>query len=162
MFPLSFLSFSYSANSYLFSAEKFNTVYYICFSISARYLRVVDLRTYNPNLKIILQIGGYNTGSTPFQYVSRDNDSRALFAEQTIRFLRERKFDGLDMDWYYLTADYKVQYRLLMQVITTRKHTILNLKVSMSIGEFLNVCYYYQVIYFEDLQFFSLGNFTLV
>ncbi|BFZ03594.1 hypothetical protein BsWGS_06633 [Bradybaena similaris] len=81
------------------------------------YLRLVDMRTYNPHLKIIIEIGGYSVGHWGFEHISNDNDSRAFFAAQTVRFLRERKFDGLAMDWRYVSADYRIKNRLLIQAL---------------------------------------------
>lgn len=40
-------------------------------------------------------------GSQPFVPIVDTPDSRATFAQNAIKFLRAKGFDGLDMDWEY-------------------------------------------------------------
>ncbi|BFZ03595.1 hypothetical protein BsWGS_06634 [Bradybaena similaris] len=81
------------------------------------YLRLGDLRTYNPNLKIMVQLAQYQSSPKSFEVVSADNDSRELFAAETAKFLRQRKFDGLEIDWRFVTSETKINNRLLLQAL---------------------------------------------
>ena len=91
-----------------------------CFLL-VRYERTMALKTRNPALKIILAVGGYNMASLPFVNIVRNSASRSSFAQSAVAFLRQRNFDGLDVDWEYpaqrgsAAAD-KRNFVLLMQV----------------------------------------------
>ncbi|KAH9512995.1 hypothetical protein Btru_035548 [Bulinus truncatus] len=65
------------------------------------YERALNLKQRNPNLKVLLAIGGYNMASDPFTSFVSDPKKRAEFVQNSITFLRARNFDGLDMDWEY-------------------------------------------------------------
>lgn len=65
------------------------------------YDRVMKLKSKNPNLKILLAVGGWNMASQPFVPVVESAASRATFAQNAVTFLRQRNFEGLDMDWEY-------------------------------------------------------------
>ena len=49
----------------------------------------------------MLAVGGWNMGSEPFSYVVQSADHMRQFANNTVRFLRQYNFDGLDIDWEY-------------------------------------------------------------
>lgn len=65
------------------------------------YERVVALREKNPNLKVLLAIGGWAFGSTPFKELTSNTFRMNQFVYEAIEFLREYKFNGLDVDWEY-------------------------------------------------------------
>ncbi|KAK3917613.1 putative chitinase 10, partial [Frankliniella fusca] len=65
------------------------------------YERVVALREKNPNLQILLAIGGWAFGSTPFKELTSNVFRMNQFVYEAIEFLREYKFNGLDVDWEY-------------------------------------------------------------
>lgn len=52
-------------------------------------------------MKTLLAVGGWNMGSKPFTQMVKTQETRAEFVKSTIQFLRERNFDGLDLDWEY-------------------------------------------------------------
>jgi chitinase len=62
------------------------------------YSRMMALKNKNPKLKVLLAIGGWNTGPEPFSKIVHDESLRSDFIAQTIEFLKERKFDGLDLE----------------------------------------------------------------
>uniref|UniRef100_A0A7M5V7Q3 GH18 domain-containing protein n=2 Tax=Clytia hemisphaerica TaxID=252671 RepID=A0A7M5V7Q3_9CNID len=64
---------------------------------------VMALKKANPNLKILLGVGGWNheKKDSPFSAISADTTSRMIFALNAISLLRKHKFDGLDLDWEY-------------------------------------------------------------
>ena len=94
------------------------------------YNRSVALKATNPNLKVLLAVGGWTDSGTGDKYsrmVSSSN-SRYHFAKHATDFLNMWGFDGLHLDWQYPTcwqADCsrgpttdKLNYRLLIQVAT--------------------------------------------
>lgn len=65
------------------------------------YAKFTGLKTYNKNLKTMLAIGGWNEGSSRFSNLVADEDRRATFVKNVLKFLRQNNFDGLDLDWEY-------------------------------------------------------------
>ncbi|XP_069690493.1 uncharacterized protein Cht6 isoform X3 [Periplaneta americana] len=65
------------------------------------YAKFTGLKTYNKQLKTMLAIGGWNEGSTRFSPLVADEERRAELVHNTVRFLRQNHFDGLDLDWEY-------------------------------------------------------------
>lgn len=51
--------------------------------------------------QILLAIGGWAFGSTPFKELTSNTFRMNQFVYEAIDFLREYKFDGLDVDWEY-------------------------------------------------------------
>lgn len=61
----------------------------------------MNLRTVNPDLKILLAIGGWTHGTAPFTAVVDDPNDMAAFAANALTYLKTYHFDGLDLDWEY-------------------------------------------------------------
>ncbi|CAL1540570.1 unnamed protein product [Lymnaea stagnalis] len=65
------------------------------------YKRVNRLRNKKPALKVLLSVGGWEFMSEPFSQMVSTAESRAVFVNTTVDFLRKRTFDGLDLHWEY-------------------------------------------------------------
>ena len=65
------------------------------------YSKFMGLKTYNKNLKTLLAIGGWNEGSARFSSMVSNPESRKELVRNAIKFLRQNRFDGLDLDWEY-------------------------------------------------------------
>lgn len=52
-------------------------------------------------LQILLAIGGWAFGSSPFRELTSNVFRMNQFVYEAIEFLREYKFNGLDVDWEY-------------------------------------------------------------
>ncbi|XP_019757751.2 serine-rich adhesin for platelets [Dendroctonus ponderosae] len=67
------------------------------------YAKFTGLKTYNKDLKTLIAIGGWNEGSTRFSSMVASSERRKELVKNTIKFLRQNHFDGLDLDWEYPT-----------------------------------------------------------
>lgn len=99
------------------------------------YERIENLKKANPKLKTLLAIGkflfnslrllllnkiislgGWNFGTQKFKDMSSTRYARQTFIYSAIPFLRDRNFDGLDMDWEYPKgSDDKKNFVLLLK-----------------------------------------------
>ncbi|KAG8181266.1 hypothetical protein JTE90_018785 [Oedothorax gibbosus] len=85
------------------------------------YEKFINLKTYNPKLKAMIAIGGWNEGSKRFSKLVESKSSRDRFVRSALSFLRKHKFDGLDLDWEYpgsrdgAQEDDKTGYAALVQ-----------------------------------------------
>ena len=62
------------------------------------YSRILALKKTN-NIKVLLAVGGWNFGSGPFSDMVMDQRLRREFVEHATKFIIDRQFDGLDLDW---------------------------------------------------------------
>jgi chitinase len=65
--------------------------------------RLVKLRRDNPELKIVLSIGGWSAGN--FSEAAATAQARTVFTDSAMALLRTHDLDGLDIDWEYPTLD---------------------------------------------------------
>lgn len=81
------------------------------------YDKLVEIRNNNPDIQILLAIGGWAFGSTPFKELTSNVFRMNQFVYEAIEFLREYKFNGMDVDWEYPRgADDRVAYVNLLRV----------------------------------------------
>jgi chitinase len=60
---------------------------------------LVALRKINPDLKVLLSIGGWGAGH--FSEAALTDASRARFADTALELVRRHDLDGVDIDWEY-------------------------------------------------------------
>lgn len=65
--------------------------------------KVVKLKEQNPELKIVLSIGGWTAGN--FSEMAADERCRMGFARDCKRAVDEYDLDGIDIDWEYPTSN---------------------------------------------------------
>ncbi|KAK3789337.1 hypothetical protein RRG08_001725 [Elysia crispata] len=65
------------------------------------YQALAGLKESDPQLKIILGVGGPSAISDDFSVVVNDTDTMEEFVRNTARFLTDRNFDGVMLDWMY-------------------------------------------------------------
>lgn len=67
-----------------------------------RLKQIVALKKQNPELKVLLSIGGWGSGR--FSEMAANNVYRLAFAKDCQRVVKEFGLDGIDIDWEYPTA----------------------------------------------------------
>lgn len=55
----------------------------------------------NPDLKLLVSLGGWTVGSEIYSVVAGDPALRANLIESALDFIETNQFDGLDLDWEY-------------------------------------------------------------
>ena len=65
---------------------------------------VGQIRKWNPNIKIVLSVGGWGAGG--FSTMAKTLNGRRAFANSCLSFIDEYKLDGLDIDWEYPGIDW--------------------------------------------------------
>jgi chitinase len=69
----------------------------------------------NPNIKILLSVGGGNAGTGLFTTMSSSAANINSFCQSAISYIRQYNLDGLDIDWEFPEASQQAQYSSLLQ-----------------------------------------------
>lgn len=64
-----------------------------------RLKKIVALKQENPNLKVLLSVGGWGAGN--FSEMAADETHRKNFAQNCLKAVNSYKLDGIDIDWEY-------------------------------------------------------------
>jgi chitinase len=89
---------------------------------------VTQLRRQNPALTVLISVGGW-LGSGGFSDVALTAQSRSIFIQSTIDFLKQHNLDGVDIDWEYpadagsgnkFRAEDKQNFTLLLKELRER------------------------------------------
>ncbi|XP_076763527.1 putative chitinase 2 [Xylocopa sonorina] len=65
------------------------------------YKKMTQLREKNPELNVLLAIGGWNEGSESYSALAANATRRSTFIRSVVNFLRKYGFNGFDIDWEY-------------------------------------------------------------
>ena len=60
---------------------------------------IANLKKNNPDLKVLLSVGGWGAGN--FSEMATDSKLRRKFADDCLRIVKEYNLDGIDIDWEY-------------------------------------------------------------
>ncbi|KAL7050542.1 hypothetical protein ACKWTF_004121 [Chironomus riparius] len=69
----------------------------------AGFKRLTDYKKTHRHLKVLLAIGGWNEGSRNYSDMAGDPTRRGKFVKQSVSYIKQHNFDGLDLDWEYPT-----------------------------------------------------------
>ena len=69
----------------------------------SRLKEVVGLKKQNPNLKVVLSVGGWEAGN--FSEMAADIRHRKKFCENCLAAVEKYGLDGIDIDWEYPSSD---------------------------------------------------------
>lgn len=68
---------------------------------TSMYAEVNAMKEQNPDLKVLLSVGGWTHGTGGFGPAARTSNTRRVFAKNALAFIVEYDFDGIDIDWEY-------------------------------------------------------------
>lgn len=66
-----------------------------------RIQELAQVKNTNPNVKLLLSVGGWNEGVAGFSAAAANPQARQTFLDSSIAFLNTYNFDGIDVDWEY-------------------------------------------------------------
>lgn len=66
---------------------------------TSRMQKLIDLKKKNPDLKVLLSVGGWGRGN--FTPMAKDETKRKAFAKACRAFCDKYKLDGIDIDWEF-------------------------------------------------------------
>ncbi|QJC52690.1 carbohydrate-binding protein [Paenibacillus albicereus] len=81
---------------------------------ASKLAQLTTLRSKNPNLKVLVSVGGWDR-SQGFASAASTDANRTAFANSALSYIRANKLDGIDIDWEYPTASDKQNYTLFIQ-----------------------------------------------
>ncbi|MGF1704205.1 glycosyl hydrolase family 18 protein, partial [Photobacterium makurazakiensis] len=62
--------------------------------------QMLELKKQNPEMKLALSVGGW-TLSEPFHRMAATPETRQVFVDSIVKFIKKWGFDGVDIDWEY-------------------------------------------------------------
>lgn len=68
----------------------------------SRLKKIVALKNGNPNLKVMLSVGGWGAGN--FSEMAADESHRKNFCNNCLAAVKKYNLDGIDLDWEYPTS----------------------------------------------------------
>ncbi|XP_033739243.1 LOW QUALITY PROTEIN: uncharacterized protein LOC117326594 [Pecten maximus] len=157
---------------YAFSQLNGNNMTTVEWNDLSMYSRIVDMKTLNPSLKVVLAVGGYSHGVDRFSAMASSDQNIDEFATSVIKFLRKYRFDGLDLDWEFPayginSKEDKFRFTRLVQILRVRfdtdsmitMQTPLLLSAAVSAGKW-NIDDSYEVdIISQGLDFINLMSY---
>lgn len=116
-----------------------------------RYFDLNKLKETHPHLKTLLSVGGANAGSGKFKEIVKTENNMRTFSRNAIIYMRDRHFDGIDIDWEWPSViGAKKSFTQLLQIMRDEfeeeaarkgKERLL-LTVAVAVGEdFINGSY---------------------
>lgn len=97
--------------------------------------KVLKLKETNPDLKVLLMIGGWGEHADGFSMMARDPEKRTLFCTECKKHIDTYGLDGIDIDWEYPGAGpssngkHKDDEKNFVLVLKELRETIGNTKI---------------------------------
>lgn len=67
----------------------------------AKYLELTSVKHFNPELRVLLSVGGGGGGREGFSEMAQSPETRQIFLTSAVEMLQSYHFDGLDIDWEF-------------------------------------------------------------
>lgn len=89
------------------------------------------IRGFNPDIKILLSVGGWGAGG--FSPMAASGEGRDSFAESALDVMRDANLDGIDIDWEYpcidsagieASPDDRVNFTLMLAALREKLDTV--------------------------------------
>jgi len=128
---------------------------------------IVALKSKNPQLKVVLSIGGWESGR--FSEMAENPQFRESFAKDCARLVKELNLDGIDIDWEYpgegeaagisYSVNDKGNYTLLMRDLRSAlgKSSLLTL-ASCCDPKYIDFTEVMEYVDFVNLMTYDMGN----
>lgn len=81
-----------------------------------RYFDFNKLKLENPELVTLLSIGGASANSGGFMQIVQSPETMKAFSRNVVIYLRDRDFDGFDIDWEWPNDIYREKFSALLKV----------------------------------------------
>lgn len=131
----------------------------------SRLKQIVALKKKNPELKVLLSIGGWGSGR--FSEMAASKDKRAAFSSDCRRVVEQFKLDGIDIDWEYPTqssagisssAEDTRNFTHLMHDLRTELGEKLLTCATVASGEYIDFRSCIQYIDMVNVMSYDMGN----
>ena len=127
---------------------------------------IVGLKSINPDLKVMLSVGGWGSGR--FSEMASDDQRRMSFANDCLKAVEEFGLDGIDIDWEYPTSDMagisaspadRENFNLLMRDLRTAlgEDRLLTL-ASSAYAEYIDFFACEQYLDFVNIMTYDMAN----
>jgi len=131
-----------------------------------RLRKLTALKNANPNLKVLISIGGWGSGK--FSEMAASDTTRTKFAEDCLRIIKEFNLDGIDIDWEYPTSkaanisaspNDTQNYTLLMTAIRSKigNNKLLTL-ASCADAKYIDFKAIEPIVNFVNIMTYDMGN----
>lgn len=127
---------------------------------------IVSLKGKNPDLKVMLSVGGWGSGR--FSEMAADDQNRRSFAQDCLRVVEEFGLDGIDIDWEYPASsdagissspDDRENFNLLMKDLRSvlGKDRLLTI-ASSAYAEYIDFRSCIQYLDFVNIMTYDMAN----
>lgn len=132
----------------------------------SRLKKMVELKKQNPDLKVLLSIGGWGAGN--FSEMAASEENRKGFCESCMSYVNKYGLDGIDLDWEYPTSssagissspdDTKNYTLLLKDLRETLGEDLLLTMASSSSAKYVDFKNCIQYMDFVNLMTYDMGR----
>lgn len=84
------------------------------------------------HVQVLLSLGGGGSGSGHFAAVMKDKTKKERFIAESVRFVEEAGYDGLDCDWEFPESDEEAS--LLVELVATYRKRLPNTLLTMAVN----------------------------
>uniref|UniRef100_A0A5S6QJJ4 Chitin-binding type-2 domain-containing protein n=1 Tax=Trichuris muris TaxID=70415 RepID=A0A5S6QJJ4_TRIMR len=88
--------------------------------IDRLYPALMKFKQSQPDLKVLLSVGGWNAGTATFKQLAQSSSGRKKFINSVVSFIKQHNFDGLDLDWEYPDSADKINFIALNKELHER------------------------------------------